>query len=171
MTMDIVDKDTRSRMMRGIRGKNTAPEMALRLALHSRGMRYRLHGEVLPGKPDLVFRKYGALVYVHGCFWHRHPGCRLAYNPKTREDFWRMKFELNVLRDQATMNKALSAGWRVATVWECALRTNSHTEETAGVVVSWLRSSVSTLDIGAPRLAAVEYEVACSSGRPPDRPK
>lgn len=119
---DIVDAKTRSRMMSGIRGKNTKPELLLRGELHSAGLRYRLHGAKLPGKPDLVFAKYHAVVFVHGCFWHRHENCRFASTPATRPEFWESKFTANVQRDAKSMAALLNMGWRVAVVWECALK-------------------------------------------------
>lgn len=154
--MDIVDEATRSRMMSGIRGANTAPEIALRRALHALGLRFRLHGKLLPGKPDIVSRRYGAVIYVHGCFWHRHPGCRYASTPKTREEFWQTKFEANVRRDVKARDQALNLGWRVATVWECALRKPSQVDTTALTLMEWLKSGERTLSIGAPSSEAVE---------------
>ncbi|EIU4785286.1 MULTISPECIES: very short patch repair endonuclease [Pseudomonadaceae] len=117
--MDIVSKEVRSRMMAGIRGSNTSPEMKVRRLLHRHGFRYRLHQKDLPGKPDLVLSRYRVCIFVHGCFWHRHPGCRYATSPKTRLDFWQRKFDQNVARD--TRNKAvlLASGWRVIQLWEC----------------------------------------------------
>lgn len=157
--MDIVDKATRSRMMSGIRGANTAPELALRRALHSRGLRFRLHGKFLPGKPDIVSRRYRAVIYVHGCFWHRHPGCRYASTPKTREEFWRNKFSENVRRDMKVRDEALRLGWRVATVWECALRKADEVDATAFAVLEWLNSDRPTLDVGAPVIESVEINL------------
>lgn len=157
--MDIVDKPTRSRMMSSIRGTNTAPERALRRALHGLGLRFRLHGKLLPGKADIVSRRFRALIYVHGCFWHRHPGCRFATTPKTREEFWRTKFEGNVRRDAKIRDEALRLGWRVATVWECSLRKPSQIELSASAVMEWLKSSCQTLEIGAPMSEVIE----CSS--------
>lgn len=153
--MDIVDKATRSRMMRGIRGTDTRPELALRQALHGLGLRFRIHGKLLPGKPDIVSRRYSALIYVHGCFWHRHPGCSLSTNPKTREVFWREKFERNVIRDMKVRREALMLGWRVATVWECSLRTSEQIQVTASVVLEWIKSDPKTLEIGAPYSTAI----------------
>lgn len=157
--MDIVDKATRSRMMSGIKGSNTAPELALRRALHALGFRFRLHGKLLPGKPDIVSRRYGAVIYVHGCFWHRHPGCRYASTPKSREEFWRTKFEGNVRRDMKVHDEVLRLGWRVATVWECALRKPDQIDRSAVAVKEWLLFGGSTLDIGAP----VSEEIECVS--------
>lgn len=145
---DIVDQQTRSRMMSGIRSKNTKPELALRRALHARGFRFRLHSGGLHGRPDLVLKKYSAAVFVHGCFWHRHEGCRYATTPMTREDFWQKKFEANVARDEVVRQQLLDDGWRVATVWECALRKPSHVNATTDLLSDWLRSNDLQLQIG-----------------------
>lgn len=117
--VDIVSAPTRSRMMSGIRGKNTRPEIAVRRALHGAGLRYRLHVRELPGKPDIVLPKYRAAVNVHGCFWHRHPGCRFATTPASNVEFWQAKLQGNVDRDMRTDTRLASLGWRVFTVWEC----------------------------------------------------
>jgi DNA mismatch endonuclease (patch repair protein) len=146
---DIVDASTRSRMMAGIRGKDTRPEVLLRSALHRQGFRFRLHDRRLPGRPDLVLSRYRAVVLVHGCFWHRHEGCRYATTPSTRPDFWRSKFEANVRRDREVREMLRAAGWRVATVWECALRKPSHVEETSRSLAVWLRDGGEDLEIGA----------------------
>jgi DNA mismatch endonuclease (patch repair protein) len=138
---DIVDKATRSRMMAGIGGKNTKPEMVLRRALHAQGFRFRLHVASLPGKPDIVLPKRRAAILVHGCFWHRHPGCRFATTPATRPDFWSEKFRQNVLRDQRNQAALRDQGWRVATVWECDLRLGTEIVDKLAV---WLRESSPT---------------------------
>lgn len=122
LLVDVVDAATRSRMMAGIRGKDTKPEIQLRRALHARGFRYRLHNRKLPGRPDLVFPRHGAIVFVHGCFWHRHEGCRYATTPATRPEFWAEKFQANTSRDARSEQALLDAGWRVAVVWECSLK-------------------------------------------------
>ena len=119
---DVVTPEVRSRMMSGIRGKDTKPEMLLRRSLHALGLRYRLHVADLPGKPDLVFPRFNAVVFVNGCFWHRHAGCRYATTPATRREFWESKFAANVSRDQANRNRLLDSGWRVLVIWECALK-------------------------------------------------
>lgn len=136
---DIVDFTTRSRMMSGIRSRNTQPEMILRKALHARGFRYRLHGSTLPGKPDLIFPKYQAVCFVHGCFWHRHPRCRFATTPATRTEFWKAKFMDNIARDRNRIALLRKHGWRVAIVWECSLR-NNRTSQTIERFASWLGS-------------------------------
>ena len=136
---DTVDKATRSRIMAAIRGKDTKPELVLRKALHARGFRYRLHGKGLPGRPDLVFPKYHAVCFIHGCFWHRHESCRYATTPKTREDFWKAKFAATVARDERSHARLLETGWRVAIVWECSLRGN-RLKVTVSEIAEWLAS-------------------------------
>lgn len=121
---DIVTPEVRSRMMRGIKGKNTKPEIQLRKQLFKAGFRYRLHRSDLPGKPDIVLPKWNAAIFVHGCFWHRHAGCSLTTTPSTRAEFWKQKFDANVERDSRNKENLIGAGWRVATVWECGIRTN-----------------------------------------------
>ena len=135
--VDIVDRAVRSRMMARIGGKDTKPEMVLRRALHARGLRYRLHDRMLPGTPDLVFRRFGAVCFVHGCFWHRHQECPYATVPATRPDFWKAKFKGNVKRDRRTREELLDSGWRVAIVWECALRADLAKRTSLGLDV-WL---------------------------------
>lgn len=135
---DIVDKSTRSRMMAGIKGMNTKPEMQLRRLLHAAGFRYRLHAKNLPGKPDIVLPRYKAAIFVHGCFWHRHPGCRYATSPGSNIEFWSAKFAANVARDFSNEQALLAAGWRVAVVWECELRRDA--VEMTATIVNWLTS-------------------------------
>jgi len=123
--VDIVDKQTRSRMMSGIKGKNTQPEMLVRKYLHAKGFRYRLHDKKLRGSPDIVLRKYQLVIFVHGCFWHRHKGCRYATTPAHNRNKWLLKFRQNTERDQRQINQLIDMGWRVLVVWECALKTPS----------------------------------------------
>ncbi|MEM6899538.1 MAG: very short patch repair endonuclease [Pseudomonadota bacterium] len=115
---DIVNSATRSRMMSSMRGANTKPEMVLRRLLHASGLRYRLFARDLPGKPDLVFSGKRAVVFVNGCFWHRHEGCHWCSVPATNTSFWKEKFESNVARDIRNTASLREMGWRVATVWE-----------------------------------------------------
>ena len=110
-------------MMSGIRGKNTKPELLIRKALHARGFRYRLHCD-LPGKPDICLPKHRAVIFVHGCFWHGHE-CHLFKWPSTRSEFWRAEIARNCEVDQAAEQRLLATGWRVATIWECALKGKS----------------------------------------------
>lgn len=116
---DIVDRETRSRMMSAIRGKDTKPELLVRRYLHRAGLRYRLHANELPGRPDLVLARFKTVIQVHGCFWHRHRGCRFAYTPSSNRAFWQAKFEENKSRDARNNRKLLGLGWRVLTIWEC----------------------------------------------------
>lgn len=145
-TMRLPTTPQRSRMMSSIRGKNTWPERALRRLLFARGLRYRLHVRKLPGSPDLVFPKYRAVVFVHGCFWHRHEGCRYTTIPRANEDFWAQKFQGNVSRDMRHAEMLRTLGWRTAVVWECALKYS--VEETARRVEEWLHGNVESLVVG-----------------------
>lgn len=118
---DVHSRDIRSKNMRAIRNKDTQPELLVRKALFARCFRYRLNVRNLPGKPDLVFPRYQAVILIHGCFWHGH-SCHLFKVPGTRADFWQQKIDSNKLRDIIILDKLRNAGWRVAIVWECALK-------------------------------------------------
>ncbi len=149
---DVVDPATRSRMMSGIRGKNTQPELLIRKALHARGFRYRLHCG-LPGKPDICLPKHRAVIFVHGCFWHGHD-CHLFKWPKTRPEFWRAKIGRNREVDVAAEGRLIDMGWRVAVVWECALKGTGRwpVAKVIDDCQTWLLSSASRLDIrGGPQ--------------------
>ncbi|MCW5749621.1 MAG: DNA mismatch endonuclease Vsr [Alphaproteobacteria bacterium] len=117
---DILTPQERSALMSRIRGINTNPELIVRRALHALGYRFRLHARDLPGRPDLVLRSRGMVIFVHGCFWHRHD-CGRAYMPKTRREFWQRKFASNVERDRRTREELEAGGWEVIVVWECQL--------------------------------------------------
>ena len=119
---DIVDKKTRSRMMSGIRSKDTTPELIVRRFLHNLGFRYKLHDRAIAGRPDIVLPKYNVVIFVNGCFWHRHMNCKLAYVPKTNLETWKEKFAANINRDLRCRQALLKSGWRVITIWECGLR-------------------------------------------------
>ena len=136
--IDNVSSLTRSRMMRAIPSKNTKPEISLRKGLFRAGIRFRLHRRDLAGKPDIVLAKYNAVIFVHGCFWHRHEGCRLATMPSTHTDFWMRKFNRNVERDHRNREQLISAGWRVAIVWECGLR--KRPDRIIADVAYWLKN-------------------------------
>ena len=143
---DVVDKATRSRMMANIRAKDTTPEVILRRRLHAKGIRFRLHTK-LPGTPDLAFRRFGAVCFVHGCFWHRHAGCQYATTPATRSNFWQAKFDANVARDREATRKLLISGWRVAIVWECAL-VRDPIDETVIALIEWLHGNRQKFETG-----------------------
>jgi DNA mismatch endonuclease (patch repair protein) len=116
--MDSLTRQQRSWNMSRIRGRDTRAELAVRSALHHLGYRFRLHGQ-LPGQPDVVLARHRTAIFVHGCFWHRHRGCKFAYKPKTNVAFWAQKFEKNVLRDSRNSKSLNRLGWRVVVVWEC----------------------------------------------------
>lgn len=120
--MDRITEAQRSANMSRVKGKDTRPELAVRRIAHKLGLRFRLHRRDLPGSPDLVFPKYRLAVFVHGCFWHRHAGCRRASNPATRADFWQKKFDSNVTRDRRQEDALAALGWNVLTIWECEVK-------------------------------------------------
>ncbi|MBW8072901.1 MAG: DNA mismatch endonuclease Vsr [Ferrovum sp.] len=143
---DIVDAATRSRMMSGIRGRNTKPEILIRSLLHRQGFRFRLHVRELPGKPDILLPRYHAAIFVHGCFWHGHD-CPLFKLPGTRVDFWREKIGHNQANDKKARDTLLAAGWRVGVVWECAIRgVDKDTEGIARRLGEWLRSEQTSVE-------------------------
>ncbi len=137
--MDVVDKQKRSEMMSGIKGKDTRGELAIRKGLHKLGFRYQLHRKDLPGKPDLVFPKYHAAIFVNGCFWHAH-GCHLFKWPSTRIEFWAEKIGSNKIRDERNTQAYISMGWKVLTIWECALKgkTRRNLNEVIHTTANWL---------------------------------
>lgn len=133
--------------MSRIKGRNTRPEVQLRKALHAAGLRFRLHDEKLPGKPDIVLKRWKAVIQVHGCFWHRHSGCKFATNPGTDSEKWQRKFDQNVTRDQRSLQALTELGWRVAVVWECGLERRA--DATQSAVVAWVRGGHGTAEFPA----------------------
>ncbi|MBV7522586.1 very short patch repair endonuclease [Ensifer sp. ENS12] len=146
--VDIVTAEVRSRMMSGIRGSNTKPELLLRKGLHALGFRFRLHDRSLPGKPDIVLPRYKAVIFAHGCFWHGHD-CHLFKWPSTRPEFWQAKIARNRAVDERTEAALSEAGWRQAIVWECALKgkTRLPLEEVLLACAEWLKSDRARLEI------------------------
>ncbi len=133
--------------MSRIRSKDTKPEILLRKALHGMGFRYRLHDSALPGSPDLVFPKYRAVIFVHGCFWHRHD-CKATATPSTNQEFWLKKFADTITRDKRNIQKLLDCGWRVAIVWECVLRGKKELPDIITTELEeWLHSELKLLSI------------------------
>lgn len=129
--VDTLTRSERSRRMSLIRSSNTSPELAIRKALHRQGFRYRLDVRSLPGRPDIVLPRYNVAIFVHGCFWHRHEGCKIATVPKSNTPFWLGKFQRNVDRDIRVRSQLEAQGWRVIVVWECELNTTKKMAETA----------------------------------------
>jgi DNA mismatch endonuclease (patch repair protein) len=150
---DIVSPEKRSRMMAGIRVKGTKPEMLVRRALFAEGFRFRLHRSDLPGGPDIVLPSWKVAIFVHGCFWHRHVGCRFAKLPSSNADFWRNKLDGNVQRDCLAVEALRSTGWRVLTVWECATRDKVIAPSIGTLIRRWV-------DDGAPVGEIVMYDFA-----------
>ena len=120
--MDKISPIERSKVMAQVKGKNTGPEKRVRSLLHKNGFRFRLHRKDLPGAPDIVLPKRKIVIFVHGCFWHRHPGCKRASTPTSNVDYWNSKFTRNQTRDADNQARLTSLGWRVIIVWECELR-------------------------------------------------
>lgn len=125
---DVLTPEQRSFNMSRIRGKDTGIEVAVRKYLFSKGYRYRKNDARYPGKPDIVLPKYKTVIFIHGCFWHRHEGCRYATTPKTRTEFWENKFRRNIANDRKHQEELETAGWKVITVWECELKKNRFDE-------------------------------------------
>lgn len=125
---DSLTKEQRSWNMSQIKGSNTKPEILVRSYLHKKGFRFRLHAKDLPGKPDIVLKKYSTAIFVDGCYWHRHQGCKLAYNPKSRQEFWQSKFENNVRRDQEVNRLFENIPWNIVRIWQCEVNEKSMTE-------------------------------------------
>lgn len=123
--MDTLTSEKRSWNMSRIRGVHTKPELAVRSMLHRMGYRFRISDKTLPGKPDVVLPKYRTAIFVHGCFWHRHPGCKYTYMPKSHLDFWSRKFVENVMRDKNNISLLKKAGWLPIVVWECEIKHNA----------------------------------------------
>ena len=145
---DVVSPEKRSEMMSGIRGKDTKPELLIRKSLHARGFRYRLHDSKLPGKPDLAFPRYKAVIEIHGCFWHGHD-CHLFKWPSSRKAFWKEKITGNIDRDRKNHAALEQLGWRILTIWECALKgkTRKSLDDVIEQTASWLRSGKSNSEI------------------------
>jgi DNA mismatch endonuclease (patch repair protein) len=135
--MDIVDSTTRSRMMAQIRSKDTKPEMEVRRFLHAVGFRYRLHDRKLAGRPDIVLPKYRTIIFIHGCFWHQHEGCKNAYTPKASKEKWEAKFIANKARDRRALASLEEMGWNIIVIWECGLR-----NRTRSVSLDWLIEAI-----------------------------
>lgn len=146
---DIVPPATRSRMMSGIKGKNSQPEIMVRRLLFSAGYRFRLHRRDLPGTPDIVLPGRRIAIFVHGCFWHMHKECRLAKLPATRTEFWKAKLQTNAARDRRSFDALNTLGWRVLCVWECATRNKNAVERLLPSILEWIAGDAQTGEISA----------------------
>lgn len=135
--MDIVSREKRSQMMAGIKSKNTRPEKTIRSLLHGLGFRFRVQRKDLPGKPDIVLPKYKTVIFIHGCFWHQHSGCKYAYMPKSNAEFWAKKLDGNVIRDSGIQKKLAAMGWRIIVIWECEVKLMvGHPERMREMIIS-----------------------------------
>ena len=123
--MDRLSPEKRAEVMSKVKGMNTTPELKVRQVLHAMGYRFRLHRKDLPGKPDIVLPKYRVCLFVHGCYWHQHQGCKRATFPRTNREFWAKKFDQNRIRDESVAFALIQAGWRVCVIWECETRDES----------------------------------------------
>ena len=150
--VDIVTPAVRSRMMSAVKGRNTKPELVVRKRLFARGLRYSLHSKSLPGKPDLVFRRYRAVVFIHGCFWHGHD-CHLFKWPQSNSAFWRKKINRNRTVDARTVEELRAAGWRTMIVWECAVRgvSEKQLDRVADRVKRWIQGRRTSGEISSSR--------------------
>jgi DNA mismatch endonuclease (patch repair protein) len=137
--IDIVDKKARSRMMSGIRSSNTRPEVLTRKALHKLGYRFRLDSKVGKIKPDIVLRHYRVAVFVHGCYWHQHEGCKLAYSNRDYSEKWKKKFQDNTVRDKRVLKQLKEEGWRVAVIWECTTRDRNVFDSVINELNTWVQ--------------------------------
>lgn len=127
---DVMTPEQRSRCMAAVKGKDTKPEMMVRKFLFSKGLRYRVNNRKFPGSPDIVLKKYKTIVFIDGCFWHGHEGCKYYRLPKTNEEFWSHKINASIARDNANTKNLKLAGWRVIRIWECEIKTKAQREET-----------------------------------------
>jgi DNA mismatch endonuclease (patch repair protein) len=139
--MDHLPADQRSKLMSLVRNKDTTPELAVRRAAHSLGLRFRLHRRGLPGSPDIVFPRWKTAILVHGCFWHQHPGCKRATIPQSRTEFWKAKLARNVERDEATFAALKDLGWRAEIIWECEVKEASALEKRLRQIFSRVRGA------------------------------
>lgn len=138
---DVMTPEQRSRCMAAVKGKNTKPEMIVRKYLFSQGLRFRVQVRKLPGNPDIVLPKYKTVIFVNGCFWHGHEGCKYFRLPKSNVEFWKEKIERNIERDRESMRALLDLGWKVIRVWECELRNKANREETLNKIYNSITSS------------------------------
>ena len=163
--MDIKSKEERSRNMSAIRSGDTKPEMLVRKYLHSQGFRYGLHNHKLPGSPDLVLRKYKTVIFINGCFWHGHEGCKYYRLPKSNIEFWQTKIERNRQRDIETITALIAKGWRIITIWECELRNIAQRSETLIQLVKDIKGDLKSVDYTQEEQTHIAAEPEAEYGR------
>lgn len=168
--IDIVSPDVRSKMMAANRRRDTKPELLVRRHLHAEGLRFRLDVRALPGSPDIVLARHRAAIFVHGCYWHHHPGCRFATMPESNTVFWKKKFEQNVERDRKAVAALLDLKWRVAIVWECSLAEDTR-QETLASLRRWTTASERFTELSSAGEPKTEARSVMKSGNPQCCPK
>ena len=146
--MDSISQQKRSKNMAAIRSKNTSPEILVRKKLFSKGFRYRLYFKELPGKPDLFLKQYNVVIFINGCFWHGHKGCKIFHIPKTHYEFWKKKIERNRKRDCENITKLINMGLRVLVIWECSLH-KKYCDQTVNLICNWIISKAPSSQIFA----------------------
>jgi len=144
---DTLSPEQRSQLMAKVHGKDTAMENKVRSYLHKRGYRFRKYVAGLPGSPDIVLPKYRATIFIHGCFWHGHPGCRKSRLPTTRQAFWEEKRRANLERDARKITELINLGWRIAVVWQCSLEKTEMLNNTIASLEEWITSEESRCEI------------------------
>lgn len=165
---DVVSPAKRSQMMSGIKGKNSVPEMLVRKTLFAMGYRFRLHRRDLPGTPDIAMQGRKIAIFVHGCFWHAHQGCKYAKTPSTRTAFWTAKLQSNVDRDQRAAGKLVEMGWRVLNVWECSMRDPQAVAQLPEALQQWIDSNALVGEVSIQSMAAARRSVSqTQKGRTP----
>lgn len=133
--------------MAKVSSSDTLPEQLVRSFLFSKGFRFRLNDKRFPGKPDIVFPKYKAVIFIHGCFWHQHEGCSKSRRPETKKEFWNQKLDANIKRDNRNVEQLKTMGWRVAVVWECVIKKKSTFDEAMASLENWIRSEEQEITI------------------------
>ena len=144
---DIKSKEERRRNMSAIRSKDTKPELYIRSMLHRKGYRFRVHSNKVPGHPDLFLKKYNTAIFVHGCYWHRHQGCKYAYTPKSRVDFWKAKFDQNIRRDMEIRAILEQERIKCLVIWECTIKTMSKNENEESCVLDKIEGFLNSEDL------------------------
>lgn len=163
--MDVLSREKRSQIMASVKSSDTKPEMLVRRYLHAHGFRYGLHNRKLPGSPDIVLRKYKTVIFINGCFWHGHEGCKYYRLPKSNIEFWQTKIERNRQRDVETIEALKAKGWRVITIWECELRNIAQRGETLIQLVKDIKGDLKSVDYTQEEQIHIAAEPEAEYGR------